>query len=135
MGTNKNPARSKGTFWRNPYRRFGWLSALGVLILWGILKYLFRGLDWLVGLLIALNFVTFSAYGYDKAVAGSDRTRIPERVLLGLAFAGGSIAAITGMWLFRHKTASKAFRLKFVAVVVLQIALVGCYVWWRWFSG
>ncbi len=74
--------------------------------------------------LIAINGVTLAMYGYDKAIAASDRTRIPERVLLGLALAGGSGAAIVGMLLFRHKTSKASFLGQFVVVLVIQALII-----------
>lgn len=120
-----------GLQWHDPYRRFSWLSLIGVLLLLGLIKFLFRELDWLLALIGAVNLVTFWAYGYDKAIAGSDRMRIPERILLWLAFLGGSFGAVMGMWLFRHKTAKGSFRIKFAVVILLQLTLVGLYIYWR----
>lgn len=74
--------------------------------------------------LIAINGVTLAMYGYDKAIAASARTRIPERVLLGLALAGGSVAAIAGMLLFRHKTSKASFLGQFVVVLVIQTLII-----------
>ncbi len=75
--------------------------------------------------LIAINAVTLGMYGYDKVIAGTARTRIPERVLLGLALAGGTPAAIVGMLLFRHKTSKASFQGQFVVVLLVQAVVVG----------
>ena len=40
----------------------------------------------------------------DKQRAKKHRWRIPESVLLASAALGGSLGALLGMWLFRHKT-------------------------------
>lgn len=74
--------------------------------------------------LLAFNAVTVLVYGYDKAIAGGRRRRVPERVLLGLALCGGSPGALLAMRLFRHKTAKRSFRNAFVAVVVAQLVAV-----------
>jgi uncharacterized membrane protein YsdA (DUF1294 family) len=84
-------------------------------------------LDALQSWLIAITLVTFLAYGYDKAIAGSGWTRVPEKVLLALAISGGTIGALAGMQLFRHKTAKESFRTKFVLVMILQVALIATY--------
>jgi uncharacterized membrane protein YsdA (DUF1294 family) len=84
-------------------------------------------LDFLLAWLIAVTVVTFCTYGFDKSAAGSGRRRVPEKVLLALAFAGGTAGAMLGMRLFRHKTVKSSFRIKFLLVVVLQIALVAAF--------
>lgn len=45
----------------------------------------------LLAWLFAANIVAFLAYGYDKLIAGGRWLRVPERVLLGLALAGGCL--------------------------------------------
>jgi len=80
--------------------------------------------------LVAINLVAFLTYGYDKAVAGSGHTRVPERVLLILALAGGTVGALAGMWVFRHKTAKKSFWVRIGLVIGAQIVLVGAYYLW-----
>lgn len=74
--------------------------------------------------LLAINGGTLAVFGYDKIVAGSARTRVPERVLLALACVGGSPAAILAMLAFRHKTSKTTFVKQFVGVVVLQALAV-----------
>jgi uncharacterized membrane protein YsdA (DUF1294 family) len=101
---------------------FGLALALAAAIWW-----YGHPLDALQSWLIAITLVTFLAYGYDKAIAGSGWTRVPEKVLLVLAIAGGTIGALVGMRLFRHKTSKESFRVKFLLVIVLQIALVAAY--------
>jgi uncharacterized membrane protein YsdA (DUF1294 family) len=87
-------------------------------------------LDALVSWLIGINVVTFLTYGYDKRIAGSHRTRVPEKVLLLLAFIGGTIGALLGMYLFHHKTAKASFQHKFWLVVLAQIAVAVLYFVW-----
>lgn len=84
-------------------------------------------LDPLLAWLIAVTFVAFFTYGFDKAAARSGWRRVPENVLLALAFAGGTAGALLGMRLFRHKTVKSSFRIRFLLVVLLQIALVAAY--------
>lgn len=69
--------------------------------------------------LIIINVTAFTAYGLDKQKAKKDKWRIPERTLLVLAFAGGSLGALCGMYLFHHKTQ----KMKFVIGVPVMIAL------------
>src|SRR5262245_20636323 len=72
----------------------------------------------------AVNVVAFGYYGYDKARARSARTRVPEVVLHGLGFAGGSLGAYLGMRVFRHKTIKGPFRIVFWVIAVLQVGIV-----------
>ncbi len=51
-----------------------------------------------------ISLVAFWFYWRDKRKAKKHRFRIPEAVLLGLGFFGGSVGALLGMNLFRHKT-------------------------------
>ncbi|MBI4575749.1 MAG: DUF1294 domain-containing protein [Planctomycetes bacterium] len=77
---------------------------------------------WPVGLLAGVNVAMLALYGYDKAVAGGLRTRVPEAVLHLVALAGGSPAALLGQVAFRHKTRKGSFRAVFWAIVALQLA-------------
>ena len=58
----------------------------------------------IVALVAVYNLVVFCVYGYDKRCAIKDKWRVPEKVLIGLAFFGGSVGAYLGMSVFRHKT-------------------------------
>jgi len=84
-------------------------------------------MDPLLSWLLSINLVTFLAYGYDKKIAGTGRMRVPERVLLLLALAGGSPAAWLGMRAFHHKTAKQSFTTRFWLIVLIQVILVGAY--------
>ena len=77
--------------------------------------------------LLALNITTFVYYAYDKWVAGSGFTRIPENILHGMAFLGGSPAALAAQKFFRHKTAKKSFQFVFWLLVVLQAIVLVFY--------
>ncbi len=83
-----------------------------------------EALKWLLLWVVAINIVAFFLYGVDKRRAKRHAWRIPEAVLLGIAVAGGSIGAITGMFLFRHKTRHPAFRIGLPAILLLQIVFV-----------
>lgn len=87
---------------------------------------------WLGCWLLAVNAVTLATYGYDKLIAGGVRTRVPERVLLGLAAAGGTPGALLAMRLFRHKTLKQPFRTWFLAIMMLQALALGALLAWHW---
>ena len=74
--------------------------------------------------LIAINVVTFFAYGIDKWKAKRFKWRISEATLLGMAVIGGSIGAWLGMRVWHHKTMHKKFQLGIPLIIVAQIALV-----------
>lgn len=73
--------------------------------------------------LIGINVLTFLLYGIDKWKARRGKWRIPEDTLIWLAIAGGSIGALLGMYLFRHKTKHKKFTLGVPAILLVQGAL------------
>ena len=68
--------------------------------------------------LLALNVGVWLMYGIDKWKAKSGRWRIPEKVLLLAAFAGGSVGALAGMMMFRHKTKKAKF--------VISVPIIFC---------
>lgn len=78
--------------------------------------------------LIIVNLITCILYGVDKlkAIAGGSRT--PEKVLLGFAFIGGSLGALAGMQLFRHKTRHVKFRICIPLFLIVHTALVVFFV-------
>lgn len=76
--------------------------------------------------LLAVNLLTFATYGIDKYKARHARWRVREASLLLLAALGGSIGALLGMHLFRHKTQHKKFRYGVPLILLAQVA-VFCY--------
>jgi uncharacterized membrane protein YsdA (DUF1294 family) len=89
-------------------------------VIWLAWRSLHPALIWLA----CTTVVTFAAFGYDKAIAGSGRARVPEIVLLALTFFGGTLGALTGRALFRHKTRKATFRKQLWAVIAIQILLL-----------
>ena len=77
--------------------------------------------------LIGINVVTFLVYGLDKWKAKRDAWRISETTLLLLAAAGGSVGALLGMQIFRHKTKHVKFTVGVPAILLVQVALS---IWW-----
>jgi len=87
--------------------------------------------------LIVINIVTFLVYGIDKWRSTSGRFlptgrkkakqgswRIPEATLLILALIGGSIGALLGMKVWRHKTQHKKFKYGLPLILLAQIAII-----------
>jgi len=85
----------------------------------------------LIGALAGINLATIVLYGYDKAVAGGTRRRVPENVLHLAAIAGGSPGALLAQVLFRHKTVKVSFRRVYWLIVAFQIVAIGA-AWWTW---
>ncbi|MBE6601728.1 MAG: DUF1294 domain-containing protein [Ruminococcaceae bacterium] len=51
-----------------------------------------------------MSAVALIAYTVDKIKAKRRAWRVPEATLLGMGFLGGSVGALLGMFLIRHKT-------------------------------
>ena len=72
--------------------------------------------------LIIINIITFIIYGIDKAKARKGAWRIPEKTLIGLAVAGGSIGALAGMSFFHHKTRKPLFKIGIPVILLIEAA-------------
>ena len=73
--------------------------------------------------LIAINLVTFAVYGADKRRARRGAWRVPEKTLFLLPLLGGSVGALLGMRVFRHKTKHWYFKYGMPAILVAQVLL------------
>ena len=73
--------------------------------------------------LILINLIAFSLMGVDKSRARRHKWRIPEKTLFLSALLGGSIGAIAGMQVFRHKTKHWYFVVGMPLILVCQAAL------------
>ena len=75
---------------------------------------------------IAMNIMTFAAYGIDKLYAVKGKARIRNATLLGLALIGVACGAFLGMQLFHHKTRQTRYRVWVPLMMLLQLVLVIC---------
>ncbi len=73
---------------------------------------------------VIINFVSFAAFAVDKINACEGRSRIRIITLLGIAFAGGSIGAILGMYIFRHKTRVDYFTVEVPLIMIMQAVVI-----------
>lgn len=73
--------------------------------------------------LLIINAAAFVLMLADKWKAKKNRWRIPEATLMGVAALGGSIGALAGMYLVRHKTQHPKFTLGIPAILAVQVAL------------
>src|SRR5450756_412798 len=96
------------------------LTVTGMFLLHGFLP----ALDWVQSWLLAVTAITFLTYGYDKLITETGATRVPERALLTLAFAGGTAVSYTHLRLFHHKTSKESFLERFWLVVTLPVVVV-----------
>ncbi len=81
--------------------------------------------------LLFINIIAFTAYGIDKALAKAGKWRISEAALIWLAVLGGSAGALSGMFIFHHKTKKKKFLISIPLILLLHICLA---VWYIFFS-
>ena len=80
-------------------------------------------ITYLLWYLAAVNLVTFTVYGVDKAKARRGAWRVPEKTLFLLPLLGGSVGALLGMVVFRHKTKHWYFVWGIPLILLAQIAL------------
>lgn len=73
--------------------------------------------------ILVMTVITFVVFGIDKWKARNDKWRTPESTLFLLAIFGGSIGALLGMQVWRHKTQHWSFRLGIPLILLLQVAI------------
>lgn len=71
-----------------------------------------------------MSVITFAVYGIDKFKAKKDLWRVPEKVLILLAFFGGSLGALIAMYTFHHKTKKIKFKVLVPLALIIDIALL-----------
>lgn len=72
---------------------------------------------------LVLSAITLTVYGVDKHRARTERRRVPERTLQGLALMGGWPGALLGRRIFRHKTRKHGFSAVLFAISLLHVAV------------
>lgn len=80
------------------------------------MKYLFA-------YLLLINAAGFLLMLADKHKAKKKQWRIPEATLMGVAAIGGSVGALLGMHLFRHKTKHPKFTLGIPLILAAQLVI------------
>ena len=81
-------------------------------------------LHFLTTYLVLVNALAFLLMLADKLKAKKGAWRIPEATLMGIAALGGSIGAIFGMYLVRHKTRHIKFTLGLPLILTMQLVLI-----------
>ena len=73
-------------------------------------------------ILYVMSIITFTLYAWDKHLAYTQKTRVPEMILLLFALLGGAFGALCGMIFFKHKTLHKKFVICVPVFLSLQLA-------------
>ena len=81
--------------------------------------------------LAATGSALFLLFGWDKWQAKRAGRRVPEWLLAALGAVGGWPGGLVGIWVFRHKTAKAAFRLKYGLAFLWFAALLFAWKHWR----
>ena len=74
--------------------------------------------------LAVVNILTIIVFGVDKMNAKSNRQRVRIVTLLGLAFIGGSVGALIGMYGFHHKTKKAYFTVGVPLIFLMQVVVL-----------
>ena len=74
--------------------------------------------------LAVVNILTIIVFGVDKMNAKSNRQRVRIVTLLGLAFIGGSVGAMIGMYGFHHKTKKAYFTVGVPLILLMQVVVL-----------
>ena len=81
----------------------------------------------LIAYLAAINVTAFILYGVDKHRARKGGKRIPEKILFGVAVVGGSVGALAGMYVFRHKKRHRRFKYGLPAILLAHLCLAAFF--------
>ena len=73
--------------------------------------------------LAIINAISFLLMLVDKYKAKKNLWRIPERTLMGFAAIGGSLGALSGMYLVRHKTKHLKFTVGIPVILFLHVLI------------
>lgn len=74
--------------------------------------------------LMLINAVCYFMFFWDKRLAKRGRRRISEKSLFLAAILGGSLGGLLAMYMFRHKTLHRKFKLGMPLVLIIQLALL-----------
>lgn len=78
----------------------------------------------MIYILLITSLITFIIFGWDKRLSIKHKRRIPESTLFGFTFLGGTVGAILGMLIFRHKISKKSFLLKLGGIILIQAVCI-----------
>lgn len=78
----------------------------------------------IIGYILVINSIGFLSMYIDKIRAKKGKWRIKEWTLLTIAFLGGGIGSLIGMYKFRHKTKKPRFYIGIPTIVILEIFMI-----------
>ncbi|MCC9042103.1 DUF1294 domain-containing protein [Myroides sp. M-43] len=73
--------------------------------------------------LFIINYLAYTIFAHDKEQAIKNKRRVSEKNLLSLCFFGGTLGAWIAMSKLRHKISKDSFKVKFFAILAIQVAL------------
>jgi uncharacterized membrane protein YsdA (DUF1294 family) len=76
---------------------------------------------------VFINLLAFLVFWQDKRASARGSWRVSEFALLCFCLFGGTIGAYFSMQKFRHKTKKGSFRWRFWTIAILQVLLLGFY--------
>jgi uncharacterized membrane protein YsdA (DUF1294 family) len=77
--------------------------------------------------LTVLNATAFAMMAWDKSASQNGMRRIPEANLLFIALIGGSVGAVLGQQMLRHKTRKEPFQSILFGIVALHASVVSYF--------
>lgn len=78
--------------------------------------------------LLIINALGFALMLVDKHKAKKNRWRIPERTLMTVAFLGGSVGSLIGMYTVRHKTQHPKFTMGIPVILAVQLVVLTWFI-------
>ncbi|PIZ95802.1 MAG: DUF1294 domain-containing protein [Candidatus Magasanikbacteria bacterium CG_4_10_14_0_2_um_filter_33_14] len=81
-------------------------------------------LQFIIIYFILINLITFITFGIDKGKAINNNRRVSEKTLWIMSLIGGSLGALLGMKMFRHKTKKLSFQAMMAVILMLQIFII-----------
>jgi uncharacterized membrane protein YsdA (DUF1294 family) len=82
------------------------------------------------GYLTIMTLLGFAIMGIDKRKAKQRAWRIQEKTLFAIAFVGGGIGSLFGMYFFHHKTKHKKFLFLIPIAALLYLFVI---IWFVYF--
>lgn len=71
-----------------------------------------------------LSIIGLISMAVDKSKAKRGAWRIPEKVLFVIAFLGGGLGSLIGMYAFRHKTKHVSFVIGIPIGAIISVAVI-----------
>lgn len=75
-------------------------------------------------ILAAINLLAFGLFAWDKWLAKTGKSRVPEWKLLSIKALGGLCGSVLAMYLVRHKTRKRSFLWRFYLCGAIGLVLI-----------